>query len=115
MGLYAIIPKELGGDKRAQMAAQMEVAMRRVSCELIMEGEKKLPLVIDEKGATDGNDDDDDEENMIEEITETTEKNNDNNNNNNNNNDNNQTIELVLNEPPTRPARVSIEPSRSII
>eukprot|EP00536_Pseudo-nitzschia_multiseries_P015471 jgi/Psemu1/42729/gm1.42729_g len=86
-----------------------------------MDGDKELPLVIDEAAA--GNNNDDDNDNMIEEITEeimteqptaaaaaaaatatataaTT---------------NDKTIDLVLDEPPTRPARVSIEPSRSIL
>eukprot|EP00536_Pseudo-nitzschia_multiseries_P016950 jgi/Psemu1/48578/gm1.48578_g len=107
LGLLDMIKPE---DQRAQMTARMEVAMRRVGCELIMDGDKELPLVIDEQAAAG----DDDDENMIEEITEeetmteqqptattttTTTK----------------TIDLALDEPPTRPARVSIEPPRSIL
>eukprot|EP00536_Pseudo-nitzschia_multiseries_P012528 jgi/Psemu1/32375/gm1.32375_g len=91
LGLLDMIKPE---DQRAQMTARME----------------ELPLVIDEQAAAGAGDDDD--ENMIEEITEeetmteqqptattTTTK----------------TIDLALDEPPTRPARVSIEPPRSIL
>eukprot|EP00536_Pseudo-nitzschia_multiseries_P000811 jgi/Psemu1/1821/gm1.1821_g len=107
LGLLDMIKPE---DQRAQMTARMEVAMRRVGCELIMDGDKELPLVIDEAAACD-DDNNNGGDNMIDEITETeqptaaaaatttTDK----------------TTDLALNEPPTRPARVSIEPSRSIL
>eukprot|EP00536_Pseudo-nitzschia_multiseries_P007306 jgi/Psemu1/17621/gm1.17621_g len=92
LGLLDMIKPE---DQRAQMTARME----------------ELPLVIDEAAA--GNNDGDGV-NMIEEITEeetmteqptaatttTTD---------------NKTIDLAFNEPPTRPARVSIKPSRLIL
>eukprot|EP00536_Pseudo-nitzschia_multiseries_P009247 jgi/Psemu1/22674/gm1.22674_g len=77
LGLLDMIKPE---DQRAQMAAQMEVAMRRVGCELIMDGDKELPLIIDEAGAGDAIDND--LENMIEKITETMEKTKDNIDNN---------------------------------
>eukprot|EP00536_Pseudo-nitzschia_multiseries_P009791 jgi/Psemu1/24275/gm1.24275_g len=112
LGLLDMIKPE---DQRAQMTARMEVAMRRVGCELIMDGDKELTLVIDEQAAAGDDDEGDGDENMIEEITEeetmteqqptatttttTTTK----------------TIDLALDEPPTRPARVSIEPPRSIL
>eukprot|EP00536_Pseudo-nitzschia_multiseries_P010095 jgi/Psemu1/24958/gm1.24958_g len=98
LGLLDMIKPE---DQRAQMAARMEVAMRRVGCEIIMDGDKELPRKIDEARAGDVVVDND---NMIEEITEetmteqptstataTTDI---------------QTIDLALDEPPTRPARV---------
>eukprot|EP00536_Pseudo-nitzschia_multiseries_P010140 jgi/Psemu1/25127/gm1.25127_g len=91
LGLLDMIKPE---DQRAQMTARMEVAMRRV-----------VPLVKDEAAASNVNDNDDD--NMIEEITETeqptaaaaatttrTTTTDD------------KTIDLTLDEPPTRPARV---------
>eukprot|EP00536_Pseudo-nitzschia_multiseries_P005598 jgi/Psemu1/12953/gm1.12953_g len=109
LGLLDMIKPE---DQRAQMTARMEVAMRRVGCELIMDGDKGLPLVIDEAAASNVDDNDDNNgNNMIEEITETeqptaaaaatttTD---------------NKTIDLALDERPTRPARV-FKPSRSIL
>eukprot|EP00536_Pseudo-nitzschia_multiseries_P019525 jgi/Psemu1/61164/gm1.61164_g len=59
LGLLDMIKPE---DQRAQMTARIEVTMRRVGCELIMDGDKELPLVIDEQTAA-GGDDDNDESN----------------------------------------------------